>query len=309
MPCAQCGRKSGSESQVCVGCRTLSRIALLWREVSDLDETSGVSALRECAGLLTDLVEVGSVRNSGVKAPDTSREAKAKPEDRDHRERRSSRGRGRRRRRERDTGEEEPPKPKRRTEEEQVIDKRPLEEKAEVRVKEEAAPSDDCYEEEEESEEDFEEEKEPEVDPKASKASSHSLYLKPTGKASASKPRGTGELREEHGKVRSEKELTPRNPAGVGSRDCKEPREGSRHRREPELERRERRSPRREDRRTSGVERPRSPLGPPPRHHGGNRGERSKSRKEKKSKGKRKKERGEEWRRQQGWYQKQWRRK
>ena len=66
MSCTLCGR-SGSDP--CLGCRTLGRLAWLWREQILAPESSqGVTLLRDCAGALTDLSEIGSQRVAQEKA-------------------------------------------------------------------------------------------------------------------------------------------------------------------------------------------------------------------------------------------------
>ena len=56
MPCKLCGRESGP---FCTGCRTVSRLKWLWESRLGLgDNPEALSALRNCAGALTDLAEV-----------------------------------------------------------------------------------------------------------------------------------------------------------------------------------------------------------------------------------------------------------
>ena len=57
MVCAECKRPVSTD--VCTGCRTLSRLKWLWQtQVGLLDESEALSCLRNCAGGLTDLVEL-----------------------------------------------------------------------------------------------------------------------------------------------------------------------------------------------------------------------------------------------------------
>ena len=55
MVCKGCWRPA---SEWCAGCRTVSRIKFLWtQQIGPFEEAPGLSSLRECAGLLSDLAE------------------------------------------------------------------------------------------------------------------------------------------------------------------------------------------------------------------------------------------------------------
>ena len=302
MPCAVCGRSSGSLDQPCVGCRTLSRVKALWDKLPESQEAKGVSALRECVGLLTDLVEVGGASGSGVLAPEVRPLPGGGPEPRQRREEPRSPGRERRRRRDRGSGGEDTPRSRRRRRGDHAEEK-PLtaEEKGPPprAVKEEAVSGEYFSEEAEESEEVIEEEV-PEVLPEKTVVPG-SLNLKATGKASASKPKSEPE----GGRDQVERGQRDKREGSLAHRGGSDRGRDAGHRREGGKEAKEGRSPKREASRPSRPLRPEPPIGPPPRHHGGRRCDRSRSRKPK-SKGKTKRERGQEWRRQQNWSNQRW---
>ncbi len=67
MLCSLCGRPSTGP---CPGCRTVSRIRWLWSEcVKGGDDTEALTALRSCAGVLTDLSEARSAYLAGLIGP------------------------------------------------------------------------------------------------------------------------------------------------------------------------------------------------------------------------------------------------
>ena len=77
MVCSECKRPVTSD--VCTGCRTLSRLKWLWQtQIGLLDEAEALSCLRNCAGGLTDLGEqrahveaqAAGGRGTGATAPD-----------------------------------------------------------------------------------------------------------------------------------------------------------------------------------------------------------------------------------------------
>ena len=59
MPCRECGK--ASPFPLCSGCRTVSRIDTLWRDLQEGDRAAGLALLRDCAGALTDLAEASWV--------------------------------------------------------------------------------------------------------------------------------------------------------------------------------------------------------------------------------------------------------
>ena len=68
MHCEVCGRPLGNP---CSGCRTLGRLQWLWSSQVDREEVGqAVSALRDCAGVLADLAEVGAGRKKSPKLPE-----------------------------------------------------------------------------------------------------------------------------------------------------------------------------------------------------------------------------------------------
>lgn len=290
MPCGACGRRGGAEGQLCVGCRTLARLNLLWKEVGEADEGGAVSALRECAGQLSDFVE--------------ARRSQGHSERRRSSRRRRSREEGHSRdRRRRSSGVEETPKPP-------VEDKKvPIEEKE--KAEDPKIDKGELSEEVEEGEESECEEDEPDKPageaPSERKTITSVLYLKACGKASAAKPKTIKEIREEQEKAKAEKEKGADYGGSSSVRDDRERKERTSPRREVEREKKEGGNPRGGERGDERRPRPRSPPYPP-RHHGGGTRDRSRSKK-RQNKGKQKRERGKEWRRQRGWAEKGWHRK
>ena len=72
MVCSECKRSATTD--VCTGCRTLSRLKWLWQtQIGVADEAEALSCLRNCAGGLTDLREqrASLERLAAVRAPET----------------------------------------------------------------------------------------------------------------------------------------------------------------------------------------------------------------------------------------------
>ena len=272
MPCRECGRLS--PFPLCSGCRTLSRISVLWRDLHERDLPSGVGLLRDCAGALTDLAETSfsappEERGSGGGEPPES-------------------GRG--------TPKAEAATPKGEVKPEEVTPARKVDKSSEkklVPVKEELPLSEVDYREDSYSYESFEEvvgeapdETRKDVSRELPRSSSH---------CNRGGDRG-GQL----GLHPLPVKLSHRDPQPSRGRH-----DGGERRKERKQDRTEED---REHKRRSGADPPRSPSHPPAAPGASKAVRRSRSRR-KRTKGKKKRERGEEWRRHNPHWKGGWRRK
>lgn len=83
MICSTCNRVAAFGSEVCSGCRTVSRIKFLWtHQLGPPEDGLGLGILRGCAGELTDLAEARSgrlSREAEIQGKSGGQEPKAAP--------------------------------------------------------------------------------------------------------------------------------------------------------------------------------------------------------------------------------------
>ena len=303
MVCKGCWRPA---TEWCAGCRTVSRIKFLWtQQLGPLEDAPGLSSLRECAGLLSDLAEArgaflrppppGEVQVGGTQGASPAPSLEVKKVDREpspegHSPEKVDKKTKEKKDRTRKEGRKEEKHKDRKRRSKDKRHKEPKEEKKpqEVprRVPREKEPKEDETEEESEGEEPRERDPPLTGRGEASASGSQPLGLTPIGaKLSPPTPEGLEEARERHhGRAEVEeagpasRRGDPRKNREKGNKEQEEPL----RRQEPSRGSARPSSPQRSPRRERSPRRRRSP---------------SKQRKGKlqKSKGAKKRERGRDW--------------